>query len=80
MIVTLPALCTGVIALMLVEPFTVTLTAGVVSNFTEAPFTKFVPVITTTVPPAVVPLVGMNELIVGGAAAACTMKSPTMSP
>ncbi len=39
--------------------------AGVPSKSTVAPLTKFVPVIVTTVPPAVGPLVGATEVIKG---------------
>ena len=46
---------------------TVTLVAGVPPNVTEAPVTKFVPVIVTELPPAIGPLLGATLLTVGGA-------------
>ena len=44
---------------------TTTFVAAVAPNFTVAPAAKFVPVIVTAVPPAVVPLFGLTLLTVG---------------
>jgi hypothetical protein len=44
---------------------TVTFVAAVPPNVTVAPAAKFVPVIVTAVPPAVVPLLGLTLLTVG---------------
>ena len=46
---------------------TTTFVAAVPPNVTVAPAAKFVPVIVTAVPPAVVPLFGLTLLTVGGA-------------
>ena len=50
---------------MLVPLTTTTFVAAVLPKFTVAPATKFVPVIVTAVPPAVVPLFGATLLTVG---------------
>jgi len=55
----------GVVAVMLILLTTTTLVAGVPPNVTAAPVAKFVPVIVTAVPPAVVPLFGDTLLTVG---------------
>ena len=65
--VTAPALPAGVVAVMLVLFTTTTFVAAALPNVTVAPATKFVPVIVTAVPPAVVPLFGETLLTVGGA-------------
>ena len=54
--VTAPALPAGVVAVMVVLFTTATFVAAVLPNVTVAPAAKFVPVIVTAVPPAVVPL------------------------
>ena len=64
--VTAPALPGGVIAVIVVLFTTNTFVAAVLPNFTVAPAAKFVPVIVTVVPPAVVPLFGETLLTVGG--------------
>jgi hypothetical protein len=46
---------------------TTTFVAAVPPNVTVAPVAKFVPVIVTEVPPAVVPPFGLTLLTVGGA-------------
>lgn len=63
--VTAPAAWDGVFAVMLVELTTTTLVAAVPPKVTVAPVAKFVPVIVTAVPPAVVPLVGDTLVTVG---------------
>ena len=63
----------GTVAVIFVAEFTVTVVAVVVLNFTTVAPQKFVPVIVTTVVPAV-PAVGVNDVIVG-AVAARTVKS-----
>ena len=62
---TAPAACAGVVAVMEVLLPNVTPVAAVPPKVTVAPDTKFVPVIVTGVPPAVVPDVGEIELTVG---------------
>jgi len=64
--VTAPALPAGVAAVMMVVFTTATLVAAVPPNVTVAPAAKFVPVIVTSVPPAVDPLFGDILLTVGG--------------
>jgi hypothetical protein len=64
--VTAPALPAGVVAVMLVLLTTTTFVAAALPNVTVAPEAKFVPVIVTAVPPAVVPLLGATLLTVGG--------------
>jgi len=66
--VTAPALPAGVVAVICVALTTTTLVAAVAPNVTVAPAAKFVPVIVTAVPPAVVPLFGDTPLTVGGRA------------
>jgi hypothetical protein len=63
--VTAPALPGGVVAVMVVLLTTTTMVAAVPPNVTVAPEAKFVPVIVTTVPPAVDPLFGATLLTVG---------------
>jgi len=65
--VTAPALPAGVVAVMVVLFTTVTLLAAAPPNFTVAPLAKFVPVIVTTVPPAVGPPFGLTLVTLGGA-------------
>ena len=55
----------GEVTVMEVALFTVTLVAAVAPNFTVAALVKFVPVMLTTVPPAVGPLVGAMLVTVG---------------
>jgi hypothetical protein len=62
-----PALPAGVVAVIDVVLTTTTLVADILPNVTVAPAAKFVPVIVTAVPPAVVPLAGFMLLTVGGA-------------
>ena len=64
--VTAPALPAGVVAVMVVLFTTTTFVAAAAPNVTVAPAAKFVPVIVTAVPPAVVPLFGDTLLTVGG--------------
>jgi hypothetical protein len=63
--VTVPALPAGAVAVIDVLFTTTTLVAAALPNVTVAPATKFVPVIVTAVPPAVVPLFGLTLLTVG---------------
>jgi hypothetical protein len=63
---TAPAACAGVVAVIVVLLLTTTLVAAVPPNVTVAPVAKFVPVIVTAVPPAVVPLFGLTLVTVGG--------------
>jgi hypothetical protein len=65
--VTAPALPAGVVAVIVVLFTTVTFVADALPNFTVAPLAKFVPVIVAAVPPAVVPLLGLMLVSVGGA-------------
>jgi len=65
--VTAPALPAGVVAVMLVLLTTTTFVAAALPNVTAAPDAKFVPVMVTDVPPAVVPPAGLTLLTVGGA-------------
>jgi hypothetical protein len=65
--VTAPALTAGVVAVIVVALTTVTPVAAADPNVTVAPDAKFVPVIVTAVPPAVVPLFGDTPVTVGGA-------------
>jgi hypothetical protein len=65
--VTAPAVPVGVVAVMLVLLITTGLVAAALPNFTVAPEAKFVPVMVTDVPPAVVPLLGLTTVTVGGA-------------
>jgi hypothetical protein len=64
--VTAPAAPAGVVAVIDVLLTTATFVAAVLPNVTVAPATKFVPVIVTAVPPAVVPLLGLTAANVGG--------------
>jgi hypothetical protein len=63
--VTPPALPAGVVAVIVVLLTTTTFVAAVPPNVTPAPATKFVPVMVTAVPPAVVPLLGLTPVTVG---------------
>ena len=63
--VTAPAACAGVVAVMVVLFVTTTFVAAVPPNVTDAPVTKFVPVIVTPVPPATGPLFGDTLVTVG---------------
>jgi len=65
--VTAPALPAGVVAVITVALTTVTFVAAAPPNVTVVPEAKFVPVIVTAVPPAVVPLFGLTPVTVGGA-------------
>jgi len=65
--VTAPALPAGVVAVIVVLFTTTTFVAAVLPNVTVAPVAKFVPVIVTEVPPAVVPPFGLTLVTVGGA-------------
>jgi hypothetical protein len=64
--VTPPALPAGVVVVICVELTTTTLGAALLPNVTVAPAAKFVPVIVTGVPPAVVPVFGETLLTVAG--------------
>jgi hypothetical protein len=63
--VTAPAACAGVVAVIEVLLTTTTFVAAVPPNVTDAPETKFVPVIVTAVPPDVDPLFGLTLVTVG---------------
>jgi hypothetical protein len=63
--VTAPALPAGVVAVIVVLLLTTTFVAAAAPNVTVAPVAKFVPVIVTAVPPAVLPEFGEIELTVG---------------
>ena len=63
---TVPAPSAGEVAVIEVVLFTVKLVAAVAPKFTAVTPVKFVPVIVTTVPPAVGPLVGLIPVTVGG--------------
>lgn len=63
--VTVPAAFAGVVAVICVLLVTTTFVAAAVPNVTVAPDAKFVPLIVTAVPPAVVPLFGETLLTVG---------------
>jgi hypothetical protein len=60
-----PAAPAGVAAVIVVLLTTTTLAAATPPIVTVAPETKFVPVIVTAVPPAVVPLLGLTPVTVG---------------
>ena len=62
---TIPAVCAGVTAVIVVAFATLTFVAAVPPTVTVAPSTKFVPVIVTDVPPAVVPVFGETDVTVG---------------
>jgi hypothetical protein len=64
--VTAPALPAGVVAVICVPLTTTTFVAALLPNVTVAPEAKFVPVIVTDVPPAVVPVFGDTLVTVGG--------------
>ena len=64
---TAPAADTGETAVIDVAELTVTLVAAMDPNLTVFPAANPVPVIVTEVPPAVVPLVGLTAVTVGGA-------------
>jgi hypothetical protein len=66
--VTAPALPAGVVAVICVPLTTTTFVAALLPNVTVAPPAKFVPVIVTDVPPAVVPIFGDTLVTVGGTA------------
>jgi hypothetical protein len=63
--VTAPALPAGVVAVIVVLFTTATFVAAVPPKVTVAPVAKFVPVIVTAVPPAMVPLFGLTLVTVG---------------
>lgn len=63
--VTAPAALAGVVAVRVVLLPNETFVAAVVPNVTVAPETKFVPVIVTLAPPAVVPVFGDTPVTVG---------------
>jgi hypothetical protein len=62
-----PAVPAGAVAVIWVALFTVKVAALVAPNWTAVAPVKFVPVIVTTVPTEVVPLVGVIPVMVGGA-------------
>ena len=62
---TAPAACAGVAAVMVVLLVTTTFGAALPPMLTVAPLAKFVPVMVTDVPPAVVPVFGEPLLTVG---------------
>jgi hypothetical protein len=63
--VTAPAVPAGVVAVIVVLLLTTTFVAAADPNVTVAPAAKFVPVIVTADPPAVVPLLGLTLVTVG---------------
>ena len=64
-----PAVCAaGEVAVIDVEPFTVTLVADFPPKLTVAVAVKFVPLIVTVVPPAVDPVAGVTPVTVGAGA------------
>jgi len=64
---TSPGPLAGVVAVICVEELTVIVLAGTDPNETETNCVKFVPVMVTLVPPAVVPEVGLTAVTVGAA-------------
>ena len=62
-----PAKPDGIVAVILVEEATTTLVAALPRNVTLVAPVRFVPVITTLVPPAVNPELGLIDVIVGAA-------------
>jgi hypothetical protein len=62
-----PTVPAGVTAVMLVDETTTTLVAGTPPTVTLVAPVRFVPVIVIAVPPAVEPVTGETEEIVGGA-------------
>ena len=72
-----PAVPAGVVAVIDVALTTDTLVAAVPPILTVAPEMKLVPVMVTLVPPAVVPLLGLMLVTVGGALAdICKVAAP----
>jgi hypothetical protein len=65
MMSTIPAAFGGAVALIEMAEVTVKAVAGTVPNETPLAPVKFVPVIVTTVPPAVLPEVGVIAVTVG---------------
>jgi hypothetical protein len=65
---TVPAACVGEVAVMEVAEFTVKEAAGVVPKETAVVPVKPLPVSVTTVPPAVLPELGLTAVIAGTAA------------
>ncbi len=66
-ILTVPAPCALVLAMILVDPVTRKVVAGVVPNVTDVAPVKLLPVMVTVVPPEVEPLVGVKLVMTGGA-------------
>ena len=64
-ILTVPAACALVLAMIFVVPVTRKVVAAVVPNLTDVAPMKLVPVMVTVVPPSVEPLVGVKEVMVG---------------
>ena len=64
---TAPAVCAAVVAVSCVAPSNVTAVAAVPPKLTVPPLAKLVPVITTTVAPVELPLLGATSPIEGGA-------------
>src|SRR5437870_1945076 len=62
---TVPAACAGEVAVIFVAEFTMKLAAGVPPKDTAVAPVKFVPVMMTLVPPAVVPLFGLTDETAG---------------
>ena len=63
---TAPALCAGVIQVIVVLFTTLIVVAAIPSNVTDVAPVKFVPVIVTLVPPAMLPDDGEMPVIFGG--------------
>ena len=62
---TVPAASAGSTAVICVAELTVKLVAAVLPNFTAVAPVKLVPVMTTVVPPAVGPVLGLTAVTVG---------------
>ena len=75
---TAPAVCAGVLALMLVEPVTTTPVAAAPPKLTVAPERKFAPPMLTVVPPEVEPLAGVTVLTTGAGFVFPVTETPSM--
>jgi len=65
-IFTVPTVCAGVVAVIVLAFMTLTFVAATPPIVTVAPFWKFAPVIVTFVPPATLPVVGDTAVRLGG--------------
>ena len=66
LMVTVPAVCAGLVTTSVVATSDVTLVAGLAPKATAVAPLRWVPLMVTTVPPVVYPVVGANVVMVGG--------------